>query len=309
MERIALLLKSYQDDFEYAQKLVESFHRFNVDALTLHCVVPQSDISLFSSLTGPRVQLHAQEEILGQYLGDSPQHGLRADYINQEIVKLAFWETGLTENYFCVDSDAVFIKPFGERDFMFDTETPFTVLVEDNELKVEPRYFQEHWVGRENSIRRIMNEVGLVDPIMRTCHGHQIFSSRVLKSFKEDFLNTRGWSYADAIEFEPYEFSWYCMWLQKSRVIEIHQIEPLVKVFHNESQHLEYILRGVKTEDIARGYLAVVINSNYSRDMSVADIGASKPDSLAPYLSYREYLHVGSAKIRETFKRRFTRHS
>ncbi len=41
-----------------------------------------------------------------------PVAGIRPGYINQEIVKLAFWELGLTENYFCVDSDAVFVRPF-----------------------------------------------------------------------------------------------------------------------------------------------------------------------------------------------------
>lgn len=307
MEQIALLLKSYQGDLEYARKLIDSFHRYNTDQLVLFCVVPLTDISNFSEFSRPNVHVLAQEDILGEYLVENPMHGLRTDYINQEIVKLAFWETGLAANYFCIDSDAVFIRPFGVRDFMHDTQTPFTVLVEDQELKVEPKYFNEHWVGRERSIRNIMSLVNLEDPIMRTCHGHQIFSSVVLKSFKEEFLSSKQWTYSDALSIEPYEFSWYCMWLQKSQCIAIHQIEPLVKVFHHEDQHLEYILRGVRTEDIARGYLAVVVNSNYSREIDISEIDASKADSLAPYLSYGEYLQVGTAKVKETFKRRFKR--
>ncbi|MFZ4497746.1 MAG: hypothetical protein ACOYN7_09875, partial [Candidatus Nanopelagicales bacterium] len=88
---------------------------------------------------------------------------------------------------------------------------------------------------------------------------------------------------------------------------EIHQREPLVKVFHNESQHLEYVMRGVTTTDIARGYLAVVINSNYSRDLGVSQVDTSKPETLARYLSYGEVGQLLANKAKETFQRRFQR--
>ena len=97
------------------------------------------------------------------------------------------------------------------------------------------------------------------------------------------------------------------MWLQKRRPIEIHQREPLVKVFHNESQHLEYVMRGVTAADIARGYLGVVINSNYSRDLGVVQADTSKPDYLARYLSYGEVGQLIASKAKETFQRRFQR--
>ncbi|CAB4633587.1 unannotated protein [freshwater metagenome] len=97
------------------------------------------------------------------------------------------------------------------------------------------------------------------------------------------------------------------MWLQKSQDIPVHQIEPLVKVFHNQDQHLEYILRGVTKADIARGYLAVVINSNFARGLTNVSVDESKPDALAPYLSYGELVKTGLAKIKETWVRRTSR--
>jgi hypothetical protein len=97
------------------------------------------------------------------------------------------------------------------------------------------------------------------------------------------------------------------MWLQKSHVIPIEQIEPLVKVFHNQDQHLEYILRGVTTNDIARGYLAVVINSNFARGLTTVSVDDSKPDALAPYLSYGELVQTGFSKVKETWQRRVGR--
>ena len=66
-------------------------------------------------------------------------------------------------------------------------------------------------------------------------------------------------------------------------------------------------MRGVTVKDIARGYLGIVVNSNYSRDLGVVDASASKPDSLARYLSYGELLGVLSAKLKDTAQRRFKR--
>ena len=274
MQSLALLLKSYGEDFGYAVRMIDSFNRFNVDALHLYCVVPSSDSAEFSALASEHVSV-IDEAVLGGYLTDQEVHGIRPGYINQEIIKLAFWELGLAENYFCVDSDAEFIRPFRRSDFMADDHTPFTVLVEDHELKVEPRYYR-----------------------------HQVFSGAVLRSFKEEFLAPRGWAYVDALEASPYEFSWYNMWLQKARTIEIHPREPFVKVFHHEGHHLEYILRGVTTDDIARGYLAVVINSNYSRGIGVIDAHASKAESVSRYLSYGEVWLVIRSKVRDTVRRR-----
>ena len=303
MQSFAMLLKSFADDFDYAQRLLVSFRKFNADSLHLYCVVPPADMARFAAFSGADVTVLSESE-LGEYLVDHPVHGMRAGYINQEIVKLAFWELELTENYFCVDSDAEFIRPFYRSDFMVDENTPYTVLVEDNELKVEPRYYREYWQQRELELRHIQELVGLDTKVVRTCHGHQIFSARVLRSFKTEFLDPQGWSYADALEASPYEFTWYNMWLQKRQPIEIHQREPLVKVFHNESQHLEYVMRGVTTADIARGYVALVINSNYSRDLGLISADASKPELLGTYLSYGEVTQLLTGKIRNTLRRR-----
>ena len=306
MDQVGLLLKSYAADHAYAQRMVESFHANNRDRLHLHCVVPTADIELFRSLAAETITVH-DESAFEQYFVDEPVDGLRPGYINQEIVKLAFSETGLLANYFCVDSEAVFVRPFGADDLMRDEHTPYTVLVEDNELKVEPEYYRAHWVGRERAIRRIMDEVGLDDPVMRTCHGHQVMSSTVLTSFMRDFLQPRGWTYADALRISPYEFSWYNMWLQKSGAIPIHPREPFVKVFHNEAQELEYIMRGIGPADIARGYLAVVVNSNYAREIGLGtkttDGPVTKAEQLAPHLSYAELADLVTTKLKSSARR------
>ena len=302
MARFGLLLKSFRGDFEYAQRLIASFHEHNPTGLVMYCVVPAEDVELFTPLASPTVIVMSEEPLSG-YLTRDPVQGIRPGYINQEIVKLAFWELDLVDDYFCIDSDAVLVRDIGLSDFLAPSGAPYSVLVEDNELKVEPQYYNAYWQGREQAVRRIADEVGVTDPVLRTCHGHQVFSSTVLQSFKEDFLSPRGWSYLDALSIAPYEFTWYNMWLQKSGVIPVNQREPLVKVFHHEAQHLEYILRGIAPDDIARGYLALVVNSNYARDLGVMPLHSSKPESLSHYLSYGEVGSVIAAKLRSTISR------
>ena len=302
----AMLLKSYSSDFSYAERLVDSFHRFNVEGITLYAVVPSADLALFDALKSDTVVLMAEEEF-SRHLVDSPVHGMRAGYINQEIVKLAFWETGLAQNYFCVDSDAEFIRDFRVSDFMFDDHTPYSVLVEDHELEVEPTYFHQYWRSRESELRHIADLVGWSSPVIRTCHGHTVLSATVLRSFVDEFLGPRGWDYKDALAEAPYEFSWYNIWMQFAKPIDIHPREPWIKVFHHEGHHLEYLMRGITTQDIARGYLGVVVNSNYSRDLGVINVSTNKPESLARYLSYGELAGVLAAKFRDTAGRRLGR--
>lgn len=299
---LALMLKSYRGDFEYAQQLITSFHRHNPEQLPLVCVVPPEDLDLFAPLGSSTVTLLG-ETVFHPYFTHEDVHGIRPGYINQEIVKLAFWELGIAESYFCIDSDAVIVRDLRTTDFLASDGTPYTVLVEDNELKVEPRYFREYWDSREKSLHRIAEAVGLHDPVLRTCHGHQIMSATVLADFVERFLRPRNWTYLDALRVSPYEFSWYNFWLQAHTPIAVHAREPLVKVFHHEGQHLEYILRGITTEDMSRGYLAAVINSNYARDLGLLALDEAKPEALAPYLSYPEVGRLFMSKIRRSLRR------
>jgi hypothetical protein len=69
-------------------------------------------------------------------------------YLHQEIIKFAFGEISIARNYMRRGSDGVFIRDFSIRDFMFDSETPFTVMFEDNELRTDLDYFNTHWRAR-----------------------------------------------------------------------------------------------------------------------------------------------------------------
>ena len=276
MQTLGLMLKSYGPDALRAERLVQSFQRFNDDALHLTIVVPPADLPDFLHLAGDTVDVMDETPFAG-YLVDSPVAGVSPGYANQQIVKLAFWELDRYENYLVLDSDAVFIRPFRAADFMADDRTPYSILVEDNDLKCDPRYFREHWQGREVHLRRIQELVGLNDQRLLTCHNHQVFNRQVLQSLKTEFMGPRGWSYRNLIQEAPYEFSWYNFWLQRSKVIPIEIREPWFKMLHHEGHHMEMALRGLTLEDYARGYVGLVVNSSFAREW--ADLSPDEPAS------------------------------
>jgi len=298
---LGLLIKSYQADLEYTRRLIGSIARFNAEHLPVYLVVPENDLPLFHEFDGPDITL-LSEELLAQHLVQEPTAGFSAGYINQEIVKLSFWELGYCANYFCVDSDAEFIREFTASDFLFDETTPYTFLTEDRDLVVEPDYYTSTWVNRMKSLDKIRGEIGYTGPWLFTVHGHAVFSSRVLESFATDFLAPRGWDYRDALALSPYEPTWYNTWLLHTNAIPVHPREPLVKTFHNAQQHLEYQLRGITSQDAARGFLAVVVNSNYSRGHGVMNAQDSLKDSLAAYVPLPQLLKALGVKLwRDTF--------
>ncbi len=304
MTELALLVKSYQGDFDYAERLLQSINTHNVDALPVYIVVPEKDLQQFNVFASDTTKI-LSENLFANHLVHEETAGFRPGYINQEIIKLAFWELDLCDNYFCVDSDAEFIRDFDRADFMAQPGIPFTFLTEDRELVVEPDYYQSTWVNRMKSLEKIRESIGYTGPWLFTVHGHAVFSATVLQSFVTDFLEPLGWDYKDALAISPYEPTWYNTWLLHTGVIEITSREPLVKTFHNAQQHLEYQLRGIRKEDTARGFLAVVVNSNFSRGHGVMDAENSLKDTLAAYVPLPQLLRAFGFKLkRDVFIRR-----
>lgn len=268
MHQFSFLLKTYEKDFLYAERLLVSFAKYNRDSIPCYVVAPRDSEKVLFATLNEEVRKHVffiAEEEWGELLTDESVNGILPGYLNQEIIKLSFWEKGLCENYFCLDSDGVFIRDFYLKDFMYDEETPYTVLFEDNELKSDPHYYQAYWVKREEYLRKIQQEFGLTDKKLLTCHGFQTFNCRVLADLKSEFMKPKGYRYIDLIQIAPYEFSWYNLWLQKCNVMAIHPCEPMFLVFH--MKHHLYLSRllGRRMDDLKRSYVGIVINSNWAK--------------------------------------------
>jgi len=266
-------LKTFRGDFNYVDRLIQSFNKHNKDNIKMYLMCSLTEIVLFEKFESENIKI-INEEKLGHYLVNNFSiNNIRPGYINQCILKLSFWELGLLENYFCIDSEAVFIDDFYLKDFIAENDAPYSFLIEDNELKVDPEYNESHGIERDKSLKNIKKYLELNKQILLTNHGHCTLSSLVLRNFKNQVLIKNKISYKDLLKISPYEFSWYNFYLQKTKLIEIIAREPIIKVFHNYKMYNDYLSKNITIEDIKRGYKAYLINSNFSRESGEISYG------------------------------------
>jgi hypothetical protein len=298
MHNFGIMLKSYLPDLEHTKRFIESFKKYATEPLPLYVVVPDSDVQAFAEIVGDFGEV-LPESLWSEHLIDYRIHGNSAGYINQEIIKLAFAEKNLVKNYLCADSEAVFIRPFSSADFMADAETPFTFVTEDHELQVDPIYYSRYGHARERSLIKLREYLELPSTPFSTCHNMAVFSLVVLASLREHMKNNN-MSYKDLMQISPFEFSWYNFWLEKSEVIPRVTREPIFEMIHMSHQHLSYALKEIGLEDLARGYVGVVVNSGHSRDQGVLDFETDFVDTLSLNLGYDQ---IAGAIVEKTLQR------
>ena len=244
--------------------MIESFNKYNVDGLSLVLSVPESEFDMFNCFKSNTIEIITDESYAGKYFTTERLHNLPIGYVNQEICKLAFWETKITKNYLCLDSDLLFIRDFHESDFMADKNTPFTILVMDKDLAIE-KHYHNFWLWRQDFIGKIYKQIGLNDRRYRTCHGMQVLNATVLKSLKDDFMKSHKYSYADLIAIAPYEFTWYNAWFQKCGLVREVAVEPFFKTFHMRIEYTLSRLRGLDLKDYAYSYVGIILNGNWKK--------------------------------------------
>ena len=256
--------KTYSGDLRRFALMLESFNKYNVDDVLLVVSVPESEQALFAGFKSDTVHIISDESYAGKYFTTEKLHNLPVGYVNQEICKLAFWESKIAKNYLCVDSDLLFIRDFHESDFMADKNTPYTILVMDKDLAIE-KHYHNFWLWRQNFIAKIYEKIGLKDRRYRTCHGMQVLNATVLKSLKDDFMKSHKYNYADLIAIAPYEFTWYNAWFQKCGLVREVAVEPFFKTFHMRIEYTLSRLRGLKPEDYAYSYVGIILNGNWKK--------------------------------------------
>jgi len=257
MEKIVLYCKSFNRDFERVKVLFESIKKYNIDNIPFYISVPKNDYNLFSQLEGTNIVL------------DEDIFSLSSSWTAQQIIKSNFWKLNISENYVCLDSDSYFIKPFKVSDFMFDENTPYTVIHEQKELfswsvtKTKELGFdpKEGFINDRQKIMDLFERKGKhydfgPSPI--------IWSSKVWKSLEEQYMIPNNLTFPDLIEYSPSEFSWYGEALLAFKAIEIYPSEPLFKVFHYSQQYVEYKQQNITEEMVAQNYMGIIMQSNFN---------------------------------------------
>ena len=211
MHKLVLYCKSYHLDVHRAKNLLDSINKYNIDNIPFYISVPETDIDLFKKELG---------ESNYTLLKDEDINTLNQGWKGQQIVKSQFWKLGLCENYLCIDSDCVFIKDFKATDFMFDTETPYTICHEYKSFFEFMDKFPLSFDPYESFVNerlQIMELFGRSGAIYDFGPGPTIWSSKVWQSLEEQYIIPNNITFVDLIEANGSEFTWYGEWLLHSQ--------------------------------------------------------------------------------------------
>ncbi|MDA7565830.1 DUF6492 family protein [Pontimonas sp.] len=282
MYDICLMLKTYAPDLPYVERLVSSFHEHNRDGLKLYVVVPEVDLPLFERFVDACVTIVCDEEIPVPYATEAEAKGQNLGFINAGVSKLGFWEMGVCLNYFSIDSDLVFIRPFSASDFLAPDRRPYVVCTEARALQADPFYFSRYWATRELAVKSVARRLEISDPSFSSYHTVQIMSSEILKDFRESFLQRNGLDYRDLLIEVPWEYFWYTQYALHQTRLQIQRREEMVKVVHHQGEHLALRAMGISQASLALSYVGIIVNSNWSRQYGMVSFDE------APEAEYRQ---------------------
>ena len=267
MQPICLFCKSYSADLERAAALVESTRQFNREALRLVLSVPAKDLNAFKARIGTEgVEWLGDEEIVAH---TSPDWAKRLAEmpggLTQQVVKSEFWRLGVAQNYLCLDSDCLFIRPFGASDFIASDGHPYSVL---HEGKPWRQFCLTHGLGwairaDEAEKSRARELFGRSGPIYQFGPLPVIWSAKVWKALADNYLAPKGWSLFDAIQAHPVEATWYGEALLAYGAIPIHPREPLFRAYLYLEDYEHDRRLGITPDIVVRDYLGVVLQSNW----------------------------------------------
>jgi len=290
---ICLMLKTYAPDIAYAERLVRSFHRHNSDSLQLYVVVPSADLTMFKKLGGGNVELIVDEDIPVSYASASQAEGRDLGFVNAGISKLGFWELDVCKNYFSVDSDLVFIRNFSRSDFLDEEQSPYLVCTEARDLAADPFYFRRYWLDRQAAVESVARQLGVLTQSSSSYHTVQVLNAEILQGLKAGHLDPQGLDYLDLMISVPWEYFWYTTYALHQTQIRVRRCDEMVKVIHHQGQHLALLDMGLTEADLARSYLGITVNSNWSRQYGLVNFDNAP---VAAYRAAGEWAHWHSSR-------------
>ena len=205
-------------------------------------------------------------------------------YLNQQVLKMKFWEAKIFDHYFCIDSDLIFIRDFYISDFINSNGDPYLFTTSFYELLIDPFYYHRFWKIRSQYFKTICEHLEYYHTVDFAVHGMITLSAKILSDMRNSIKLPDDKWYKNLISISPLEFSWYLVWCLKSGY-QLNRRESQVKTFHTRNEHLIFLLRGISLEDLKRSYFAIIINSNYANSYDVTKYNVSFLRLCIPSLS------------------------
>jgi hypothetical protein len=266
-----LFCKSFRTDLYRVQRLAQSIQKFNIDKIPFYISVPLKDVEIFKNQLN-KYELHiiSDEQIIeknrnikSDTLLDLPGH------IAQQIIKSEFWRLGISKSYMCLDSDAIFIRDFAQKDYLWKDAIPFTIMDEGHEFLERALS-----VGKQNIIDTFFEEANRVkNQFNRTGRSYSfgpfpvLWHSDVWRSLDEEYLQPNSINLMDAIRNIPVESHWYGEALLRYQAIPLISCQPLFKVYHYAWQLDQERRSGVSPEKLSKLYSGVIFQSAWEREM------------------------------------------
>ena len=272
MEDIILFCKSYHQDAKRFRRLAESVRRYNREAIPLYVAYPQADEEHFTETVREfgLTALH-EEAILALTKAASKAKDFAplTPNVLQQVTKSEVWRLGICRNFVMIDSDSYFIRDFYRRDFLFDADTPYTIMNEGRHQRDwaaragREKFLRQYTELRERG-RKLFGREGLnFDFAPTPC----IHSCKVWEALYETYAKPRGISFYEQIVQYPCETQWYGEFLLTHPVIRLIPREPLFKAWGFREQWEEGARLGETEEVLAINYLGIVEQSNWNYDL------------------------------------------
>jgi len=282
MLNFVLYCCTFRKDLKRTVKLAQSIERHNKTRIPFYISVPKGDVILFrESLKDFDVIVFDEKDIFQA----NPKLNIQKLYeirggLRQQVIKSEFWRLGISENYLVLDADCIFIRDFGESDFIVMDDVPYSIIHEGRDLlqateRFGPKKIRQHFLADREPIKAALGRSGVTYDFG---YAPFLWNRKVWDSLDWNYLTPNGMNFLDAVLLCGSEFTWYGESLINFRAIPIYPREQLFKHYHYEHQLWADQIIGYKEKLLAHDYMGVVYQSNWE---SWGDYGPSNKSILS----------------------------
>ncbi len=285
MKDLVLYCKSYRNDFLRLQRLLSSIEQYNDDQIPFYISTPVADKEMLEKILGEHGSYTwiADEDIVAANpKAVFEQYQAMPGGLSQAIVKSEFWRLKISENYLCLDSDCVFIRPFSKADFLAVDGIPFTVLHQNKEFfqLANNRGQAKVTANLRAEAQRVQALFDRQGPEFYCAPAPFIWSAKVWESLDREYLIPKGITLWDLVTPQYPETLIYGEVLLKYQAIPLLAIEPLFRVYHYDWQYFMMKRLGETEETLKSNYLGVLYQSNWESHLNDGDDQKSLPSRI-----------------------------
>jgi hypothetical protein len=264
MHKLILFIKTYEPDFETVYKLLDSIDEFNKDSIPVVISVNDEHFGRLKTDCFKKYKVYRDSEICKTTIEEGWRY--------QQIIKCNVYKLNICENYVAIDSDSIFIKDFHVSDFMYDENTPYTIMQESKDLleMTERLGMDSQNLFFKRALRDTRPFFGNIGKEWDYGPSPYIWNCKVWKHFNDVFLKESNLSFdqffteIDKKSYSPSDCVIYGEYLLKTKLIDLLPIGSLFKVYHHKEQY-EIERNQLNLQQLSKIYLGLIHQSNWKR--------------------------------------------